>query len=277
MSEIVPAQPTSSPAASAPAAPVSPTPSSSAPAQAAPATPQAAPAQAQATPAPAPQVEPSWLRGRLEETRNAALRQAQQHYAQQEAQYQARVQQMENQLRALVGATPPANPEVEAVRQQFSQLYPGLSRMEERAEQLLGVLERSGDLESQTNHYWQSYGRQTMNRLFEKATESLGSPLDDAGKRQLHAAFTGYVSQTPELTARYTNDPTLVDEFWNAFTSSFVNPARRAVSANILDRTGSPLPADTPGGQPALSQVPKLEGLDQRVAAGWQQYSTLKK
>lgn len=276
MSEFDNAQP--SPAA-APAAPSSPAASApAAPAHVAPATPQATPyAPAQATPAPAQQVEPSWLKGRLEETRNAALRQAQQHYAQQEAQHQARVTQMENQLRALVGASPPANPEVDAVRQQFAQLYPGLARMEEQSERLMGVLDRSGDLETQTNHYWQSYGRQTMNRLFEKANESLGSPLDEAGKRQLHAAFTGYVSQSPELTARYTNDPTLVDEFWNAFTSSFVNPARRATSASIMDRTAGPLPSDTPGGQPALSQVPKLDGLDQRTAAAWQQYQSLKK
>lgn len=187
-------------------------------------------------------------------------------------QYEARLQQIQSQLHALVGVTPPPDPQAQSVREQFAQLYPGLSRIEERAEQLLGVLERAGDLESQTNHYWQSYGRQTMNRLFEKASESLGGPLSEDAKRQLHQAFTGYVSSSPETTARYTNDPTLVDEFWNSFTSSFVNPARRIAAAAPELRAQTPLPSNAPSGAPALAQAPKAENLDQRAAQGWASY-----
>lgn len=268
MSEFAPeATPQSAPAT--PSAPAAPTATPSAPAVAAPAIPQAAP-QAPATGAPT--VEPSWLKGRLEETRNAAIRQANEAYARRDAEQQARYNQIQGQLRALVGVTPPADPQAEAVRQQFAQLYPGLSRIEERAEQLMQVLERSGDLESQTNHYWQSYGRQTMSRLFEKASESLGGPLSEDAKRQLHSAFTGYVSSSPELTARYTNDPSLVDEFWSAFTSSFVNPARRASQAAPENRALTPLPFNSPSGAPQLSQAPKPENLDQRAAQGWAAY-----
>lgn len=256
------------PAAATPAAPA-PTAIPSAPVAAAPTTPQAAP-QAPAT--GAPPVEPSWLRGRLEETRATAMRQAQQQQAQMQQQYEARLAQVQQQLHALVGVTPPQNPEVQAVRDQFGQLYPGLSRIEERAEQLMGLLEKSNDLESQNNHYWQSYGRQTMNRLFEHASTSLGSPLSEEGKRQLHAAFTGYVSSSPELTARYTNDPTLVDDFWRAFTSSFVDPVRRASSASVIERTGTPLPSDTPSGAPRVPAPPKAENLDERAAQGWASY-----
>jgi hypothetical protein len=277
MSDFAPvATPSPAPSVSgAPAAPAAtPTP---APAVATPAIPQVATPQVPATPVQTPQVEPSWLKGRLEETRQSALRQASEYFGQREAEYQARVQQMENQLRALVGAAPPANPEVDAVRQQFSQLYPGLTKMEDRAEQLLSVLERAGDLESQTNHYWQSYGRQTMSRLFEKATESYGAPLSDEGKRQLHAAFTGYVSSSPELTARYANDPSLVDEFWNSFTSSFVTPARRVTAANTIERTGTPLPHDAPGGSPQVTPVAKPGTMDDRGAAAWLQYQATKR
>lgn len=271
MSELenVPGSP--SPAASAPAAP----------APAAPAIPSAAPAAAPATTSATPQapasgappVEPSWLKGRLEETRQAALRQANAEFARREAEYQAQMQQIQRQLHAVVGVTPPADPQAQSVRDQFAQLYPGLSKIEERAEQLLGVLERSGDLESQTNHYWQSYGRQTMNRLFEKASESLGGPLSDGAKRQLHQAFTGYVSSSPEATARYTNDPTIVDEFWNDFTSSFVNPSRRVAAAAPELRAQTPLPSNAPSGAPALQQAPQPANLDQRAAQGWAAYN----
>ena len=257
------------PAASAPAAPAAPSATPQAPAYAAPAIPQAAPASPASG---APPVEPSWLKGRLEETRQAALRHAATQQAQMQQQYEARLQQIQSQLHALVGVTPPADPQAQSVRDQFAQLYPGLSRIEDRAEQLLGVLERAGDLESQTNHYWQSYGRQTMNRLFEKASESLGGPLSDDAKRQLHQAFTGYVSSSPETTARYTNDPTLVDEFWTSFTSSFVNPARRIAAAAPELRAQTPLPSNSPSGSPALSQAPQPANLDQRAAQGWAAY-----
>lgn len=257
---------TPSPAAATPAAPAAPTATPSAPA-AAPAIPSATP-QAAATPA-APQVEPSWLKGRLEETRNATLRQAQEAFQRREQEYAQQLQQYQRQLQALVGVNPPQNPEIDNVRQQFGQVYPGLSQLEERAEQLLGLVERAQELEAQNNHYWQSHGRQTMNRLFDKAAEAYGTPLTEAGRRQLHAAFTGYVQSSPELTHRYTSDPTLVDEFWDNFTSSFVQPARRAVAAAPEARTQGALPSNAPSGAPQLSQVPKPEGLDQRAAAGW--------
>ena len=262
---------TPTPATGAPAEPAAtPTP---VPAVVATATPLATP---QAPAIGAPPVEPSWLKGRLDETRSTTMRQAEQYYAQQmaqrEAAYKAQLDQVQTQLRALVGVTPPANPEIDAVRQQFGQLYPGLSRIEERANEIMEVLERAGDLESQTNHYWTAHGRNTINRLFEKASESLGAPLTEDGRRQLHSAFSGYVASSPELTDRYANDPTLVDDFWKAFTSSFVEPVRRASSAAVIDRTRTPLPANAPSGSPTIQQAPKPDGLDQRAAQGWAMY-----
>ena len=254
-----------------------PTPSAqpSTPVAATPATPQTQPA----TPTPAPTEDRSnWVPSyRVRESREAAIREAQQGFAQKEAQYQQRLEQIQSQLHALVGIAPSQNPEVEAVRQQFGQLYPGLSKMEERANDIMGVIERAGDLESQNQHYWQSYGRQNMDRLFTHASESLGSPLTDEGKRALHSAFTGFVSSSPELTARYANDPTLVDEFWRAFTSSFIDPARRAASATVATRTNAAIPQDTPGGAPRLPVPPKPANLDERVAQGWAQYEQMKK
>lgn len=251
-----------------------------APTPTAPATPAAAipavPAPAVATPTATPQAPaipgapegyvPSY---RLREAREAAQRQAQETWTQKEAEYQARLNQIQGQLQALVGATPPADPEIKAVRDQFGNLYPGLSKLEDRANEIFGMLEHAGDMDSQISHYWQNYGRQTMDRLFDHAATSLGSPLTEEGKQTLHSAFTGFVASSPEMTARYANDPTIVQDFWKAFTSSFIDPARRSASATVAGRANVALPQDTPGGVPRATPAPKFDNLDDRAAAGW--------
>lgn len=210
---------------------------------------------------------------RIRETREAAVREAQQAFAQREAEIRAEAERYKTQLHSLVGVTPPQNPEVAAVKSQFGQLYPGLSKLEERAAQLEQLLERAGDIESQTNHYWQSYGRQTMDRLFSHAAESLGTPLTDEGKRALHSSFVGFVQSSPELTERYSNDPTIVEDFWKAFTSSFIDPVRRTTSAGVATRAAQPgTPQDTPSGAPRVPAPPQPKDLDERTANAWIQY-----
>lgn len=257
------------------------TPTPSAPASPV-ATPQAAPVAApQATPQtpatgapPSPEPEPSWLRGRLQETRAAAIRQAQAQFDQERARIQSELENYKRQLHAVVGVTPPQNPEVEQVRQQFAQLYPGLAKMEERAAQLEELLERSGDLQSQNDHYWQSYGRQIVNTLFNKAAESVGGPLNDEGKRFLHSSFVGWVQSSPENQERYTNDPTIVDDFLRTFVSNYIDPVRRSAAAQIPGRANVPLPQDTPtGGIRTMTPQAKPADLDERAAQGWALYN----
>lgn len=246
------------------------------PSPAAPAQPTAAPATAPAIPsapaAPATSghegMVPSY---RLREAREAAERQAGERYAQREAAAQAKYADIERKFNALAGITPPPDPEIGQVRDQFGRLYPGLSKLEENAERLLQLAEKTGDLEAQNSHYWQSYGRQQVDRLYATAATALGAPLSEEGKRTLHASFTGWVSSSPELTQRYTSDPTIVDDFMKMFTSSFIDPARRAASATVMDRTGQAIPRDTPGGVPRATPAPAFQSLDERVAAGWKQ------
>lgn len=257
------------------------------------APPPATPAPAiQGTPAPAPAISgappvsattddrSNWVPPhRLRETREAALREAQSQFATREAEIRREAEQYKSQLHALVGVQPPQNPEVQTVKSQFANLFPGLAKMEERSAQLEQLLERSGDLQSQNDHYWQSYGRSTMDRLFSKASESLGAPLTDEGKRQLHASFTGYVQSSPELIERYSNDPTLVEDFWKAFTSSFIDPARRAATATVVGRAaaGSALPQDIPGGVPRTTPAPQPANLDERADQAWALYNQNKR
>ena len=247
----------------------------------APATP-GAPAPQSATPAapPAPATgvvqddRHDWVPPhRIRETREAALRQAQQGWAQKETEYQQQLKQIQTQLHALVGVTPPQDAEVASVRQQFAKLYPGLAKLEDKADNLLGLGDRAGDMEAQVGHYWQSYGQQTMDRLFEQASTALGGPLTDQAKRTLHAAFTGYVSSSPELEERYAHDPTIVQDFMKAFQASFIDPARRVAAATVTGRAATILPQDTPGGAPRSSPVPQLKDLDERAAAGWALYN----
>lgn len=258
--------PTSTPTAPATATPVAPAPQSATPAV----------PQTPATGAGPDGWVPSY---RVRETREAALREANTSFAAKEAEYKAQLEQVQRQLRVLVGAEPQQNPEIAAVKQQFGELYPGLAKLEQRAADLEALMERAGDLESQNSHYWTSYGRQSMDRLFTHAAESLGAPLTEEGKRALHASFVGFVSSSPELTDRYANDPTIVDDFWKLFTSSFVDPIRRTASATAQGRAvaGNALPQDTPGGVPRPGAVPKPANIDERAAQAWAHYQTIAK
>lgn len=235
------------------------------------------------TPAPAisaPEDRSGWVPSyRIREAREAAQRAAEAQWTQREAALKAETERYRQQLHSLVGVTPPGDPEVKAVRDQFGNLYPGLSKLEARAEAVLANLERQGDQESQVSHYWQSYGRQTMDRLFEKAATSLGSPLSDEGKRALHSSFVGFVQSSPEMADRYANDPTLIEDFWKAFTASFIDPARRAAQANVVGRAATiqGLPTDAPGGVPRATPAPTMGSLDERANAAWQMYQQTSK
>lgn len=211
---------------------------------------------------------------RIRETREAALREAQAQWAEREAAYQAQMAAVQRQLHALVGVTPQGDPEVDAVRDQFGRVYPGLSQLEARAQDLLSFLERAGDLETQNEHYWKVYGRQAVDRLFSKASEAVGGQLTDAAKSVLHAAFTGHVASTPELLQRYANDPSVVDEFWTNFSSSFIDPVRRTATVGAAARTGLPLPVDTPSGAIRSTPPPQFKDMDDRSAAAWAQFQT---
>lgn len=240
------------------------------------ATPAATPQVPSASTTPSATIEDrsQWVPPhRIRETREAAVRQANQEFAQREAAIRAEADRYRQQVMALTGVTPPPNPEIQAVKDQFGGLYPGLAKLEARAAQLEQLLERSGDLEAQNGHYWEQYGRTTMTKLFDHAATSMGGPLTDTARAQLHTAFVGYVQSSPENTARYASDPSIVEDFWKDFTSSFIDPVRRTASATVAGRAAAQTPQDTPGGIPRSAPVQGPKSLDERAAAGWAQYS----
>jgi hypothetical protein len=240
------------------------------------AVPEATPQAPVAAPTPQSQPEPSWLRGRLQETREAAIRQANEQFARERTQMQSQYEAVQRQLHAIVGVTPQEDPEVSAVRNQFQKLYPGLSQLEQRAQDILNTIEQSGSIETQTRHYWGDYGRRTMDGLYDLANKSLGGNLSEEGKRALHASFSGYVASSPELVERYMTDPTLVQEFWQQFEKSFIGPVRRTSAANVQTQTQNRnLPQDTPSGAPQIggNQGPRPKDLDERAAMAWASFN----
>lgn len=211
---------------------------------------------------------------RLREAREAAAREAATKYESQMGQIKAELDRYRSQVQALVGVTPQQTTEADAIKQQFFSLFPWAKKLEDRFGDVESLMERANDIEAQNNHYWTSYGRQSMDKLYSLASESLGAPLTDEGKRQLHSAFVGFLQSSPEMEARYASDPSIIEDFWKQFTQSFVDPARRASQAAVAARAGNGrfLPQDSPSGTPQTTPVPKLNGLDERATAAWAEY-----
>lgn len=251
--------------------PVTPTPATPEPAVP-PATP---PASTVASPTTGAPPGDGWVPSyRIREAREAAVRQAQQEFAQREAVIRAEAERYKQQLHSLVGVTPPADPEREAIRQQFSSIYPGLSKLEDSSENLLKLQERLEQLEYLAGHYWDSYGYNSTEKLFNLAAEHFGAPLSEEGKRALHTAFVGHVQSNPEMAQRYASDPKLVEEFVKWFASSVIDPIRRTAGAAVAGRAPQALPQDTPSGAPRATPAPKFNSLDERAAAAWTTFNT---
>lgn len=196
-------------------------------------------------------------------------------YQDEMARVKADLDRYRNQVNALVGVTPQQTTEADAIKEQLFKVVPWMKKLEDKFGDLEGLMERGQDMETQVNHYWTTYGNSTMDRLYKLAGESLGGPLTEDGKRQLHSSFVGFLQSSPELANRYASDPTIVEDFWKQFTSSFVEPVRRTASANITQRAAGAinLPQDSRTGIPSPAGAPKLNGLDERAAAAWADFT----
>lgn len=257
---------------STPSVAPSPAPSGS-PAVSPSATPTGTPAPAQGA---APEDRSNWIPPYRWRESQDAFRRAQGEFQQQATQWQREREQMEARVRALVGVSAPQNPEVDQIKSQFGNIFPGLSKLEDKVQALEQLLERAGDMESQNEHYWQSYGRQNVDRLFSKAAEAIGTPLSDEGKRLLHSSFVGFVQSSPENSQRYASDPSIVDDFLKLFQSSVIDPSRRQQAAGIMARAPQGLPQDSPAGVPQIPGAPKPQNLDERTALAWTAFNAAK-
>lgn len=214
---------------------------------------------------------------RIRETREQAYQQAQREAQTQMADMQRQADLYRTQLHSLVGVTPPANPEMDAIRSQFSQVYPGLSKLEEKAQELLGMIDRGGEIDNLTSHHWAQHAQTSVSRLYSLAEQTLGSPLSAEGKDAIHRQFSGYVQSSPDMLERYVNDPGFVDNYWKFISSTLIDPVRRSAVSAAAGRAPGNLPQDSPGGAPRVPQAPQPANLDDRISQGWGLYNQNKR
>lgn len=239
-----------------------------------------APATPTPTPNPAttgaPQVPQGYVPSfRVRETRE----QYEARIQQLQAERQAEVDQLKRQIAALAGVNPPGQvDEAEAIRQQLFKVAPDLKELIDLKQQLMEIAKEKDEWRQQNQHYWQSYNRTQMDKLFKLASDGYGQQLTDPQKRYIAASFVGWAQSDPELVERYQTDPSLIDDFWKEFSSNFIEPARRVATTTAASRVAQNLPQDAPPGAVRTSAAPveQPKDLDGRVDRAWEQFKQLR-
>jgi hypothetical protein len=167
-------------------------------------------------------------------------RQQRQQYEQSVAQAQAELAQERRRVQALAGVNPRSaeDTEVDAVRQRFGQLFPGLAKLSDgKIERLLAVAEQSDNLEAATTHHWETHGRTMLDSVTAEAAKVLGGTLTPRQAARLERAYVQEAEQNPEFLARHERgDRTLVAEFIKNWNEDWFEPARRRVTQSEVAR-----------------------------------------
>lgn len=150
-------------------------------------------------------------------------------------------------VRALAGVeTPdPGQQKLEAIRQQFLQLFPQLKPFVEMDEDRLGALlsapDAVGAAQAAELRGWQKHGDTSVDYLSERIADAYGADkLSAEQSAGVRSAFTEWLGNKVQgeinasggresaTLARYERgDNGLLDEFANGFTKQWVEPARR--------------------------------------------------
>lgn len=167
---------------------------------------------------------------------------------------------------ALAGVTPvkPEDAQKAEVAEAFFQLFPQFAMFKDPAigERLAGLLAKSDELSTASDHVWDGLTRRTLDTLQSKFAEATGvdvSELTDRDRRELAALFFQMSQDDPEgFTKRYEReDPKLVDEFMARMDTRYFAPVRRRAAAGIV--RGQPrVPMSGPG-RPVVSAPPQID------------------
>lgn len=153
--------------------------------------------------------------------------------------WQTKYETEQRRVQALAGVNPKSaeDAEIEAVRQRFGQVFPGLAKLsDQQIEKLLSVADRADNLEQATAAQWDRHGRQMLGSVVDAMKKQLGGELTERQTKQIKRAYVAEAEENPEFLARHEQgDATLVAEFVKNFSDDFLEPARRKALASAVD------------------------------------------
>jgi uncharacterized protein (UPF0335 family) len=191
------------------------------------------------------------------------------------AQAEAEKAALQRQLQALTGVLPPQNPEIDAVKNQFKEVFPELSEIGSQAEAIKELIALKDELRAAMQHQWATHNRSAMSTLYKTAESTYGQPLNDDAKRALGASFIGHLQSNPDEYERYQQDPTTVVEgFWKSFTDRFISPIQRAQVVAQQNRIPSAIPQDPASGAVPVSTPVKPANPEERLSQALAHYKS---
>ena len=177
---------------------------------------------------------------------------------------------MERRYRALAGLEEPRNEQHEAIRNQFSQLFPELAPVLKDPRALGDLLElaRSGQLQEMrgtTDAYWQRHAQNTARELVTAYAKAIGvdaTSLPPKAHQRMALQLKSFIEEdaTGERQTRFEmGDPQLVQDCLDDMQGLFVEPVRRSqtqLAARTIEQNrrlpdSGPRGQVPPGGPPA--------------------------
>jgi uncharacterized protein (UPF0335 family) len=198
-----------------------------------------------------------------------------QQLAQLKANAEAEKAALQRQLQALTGVLPPQNPELDAVKNQFKEVFPELSEIGSQAAAIKELIALKDELRAAMQNQWATHNRSAMSTLYKTAESTYGQPLNDDAKRALGASFIGHLQSNPDEYERYQQDPTsVVENYWKSFTDRFISPIQRAQVVAQQNRIPGAIPQDPASGAVPVSTPVKPGTQDERIAQALAHYKS---
>lgn len=213
-------------------------------------------------------------------------RRARQEYERQVTQIRGELESERRRVQALAGVTPsdPNAPQEEAVKAAFLKMFPqfgSLLQMSEEQLQALGMAPQFiQNSQQETQRLWERHGDQQMGYITEGVAQALGADsLDQDQQHDLRIGFTNWLQRTAQAELADTDgessktldryergDKKLLDEFVTSYTKRWVEPARRASTAQFVNR--NPRVPQTGARQPVstVSKPKEFKSIDDRIA-----------
>jgi hypothetical protein len=198
-------------------------------------------------------------------------------------QAEARAQQLETQVQALVGARPKGDDEqrAEQIKGAFYQLFPKAKTLmelsDEQLQKLLTAADKAESVGEYVNQSNERLAKQTIGRLFSEVADVIGNQLSDESKDDLKAVFGSYIQRevqkaehtgtiSPELQQYLDGDESLVKAFAKKWADRWFTPARRQVVSQEVGRAKK-VPNSTGRSQQTQVERPqKFNSIEERMA-----------